>query len=86
MHLSDPSLLHSQAYINGQWIDADNGATTPITNPATGEEIARVPRMGVAETRRAIEAADAAFKSWRAKTGKERAKILRRWADLMMEN
>jgi succinate-semialdehyde dehydrogenase / glutarate-semialdehyde dehydrogenase len=86
MHLSDPSLLHSQAYINGQWIDADNGATTPITNPATGEEIARVPRMGVAETRRAIEAADAAFKSWRAKTGKDRAKILRRWADLMMEN
>ncbi len=86
MQLSDPSLLHDKAYINGQWISADSGQTTPIINPATGEEIAQVPRMGVAETRRAIEAAATAFKSWRAKTGKERAKILRRWADLMMEN
>jgi succinate-semialdehyde dehydrogenase/glutarate-semialdehyde dehydrogenase len=86
MKLSDPSLLHTHAFINGQWINADDGATTAILNPATGEEIARVPRLGVAETRRAIAAADAAFPAWRAKTGKDRAKILRRWADLMLEN
>lgn len=86
MKLSDPSLLHTQAYIDGAWIDGDGGRTLAVINPATGEEIAHVPRLGVAETRRAIEAAHAAFKSWRAKTAKERARILRRWADLMMEH
>jgi succinate-semialdehyde dehydrogenase / glutarate-semialdehyde dehydrogenase len=56
--LADPSLLHEQAYIGGEWSDADGGATFEVTDPATGEVLARVPRMGAAETRRAIEAAD----------------------------
>ncbi|MBI1298453.1 succinate-semialdehyde dehydrogenase [bacterium] len=86
MNLSDPSLLRTQAYVNGAWIDADDGRTTPIYNPATGDIVAHVPRLGVDETRRAIDAAAVAFESWRKKTGKERAKILRRWADLMLEN
>jgi succinate-semialdehyde dehydrogenase/glutarate-semialdehyde dehydrogenase len=86
MKLADPSLLRTQAYVNGAWIDADDGRTTPIYNPATGDIVAHVPRLGVDETRRAIDAAAVAFESWRKKTGKERAKILRRWADLMMEN
>ena len=84
--LKDPSLLRQQAYIDGAWIDADNGATIAVTNPATGEQLATVPHMGADETRRAIEAANAAWPAWRKKTAKERAAILRRWSDLMLEN
>lgn len=84
--LKDPTLLRRQAYIDGAWSDADNGETIAVTNPATGETIARVPHMGVAETRRAIEAANAAWPAWRKKTAKERAAILRKWSDLMLEN
>lgn len=86
MHLKNSALLHSQAYINGDWVAADGGATFSVTNPATGAVLAYVPRMGPAETRRAIAAAHRAYPKWRAKTAKERAKILRTWADLMMEN
>ncbi|MGO4379083.1 NADP-dependent succinate-semialdehyde dehydrogenase [Pseudoduganella sp. RAF19] len=84
--LKDPTLLRQQAYINGQWCDADNGETIAVTNPATGEKIGTVPRMGEAETRRAIEAANAAWPAWRKKTAKERAAIMRKWNDLMLEN
>ncbi|MEJ8572925.1 NAD-dependent succinate-semialdehyde dehydrogenase [Microbaculum marinum] len=83
MKLKDPSLLKTQCYVNGQWTGTGQ---TAVTNPATGEEIARVPHFGAEETREAIEAAEAAFKPWAAKTGKERSKILRRWFDLMIEN
>ncbi len=83
--LSDQALLRTQAYINGQWIDADNGATLAVTNPANGDVIAEVARCGTAETRRGIEAADAALPAWRAKTAKERAAYLRKWFNLMME-
>lgn len=86
LKLKDEALLRDKAYINGAWAAADDGRTIPVTNPATGEVIVEVPRMGVAETRRAIAGADAAFRTWRRKTGKERAAILRRWADLIMEN
>ena len=86
MQLKDPSLLRQQAYLNGQWCDADNGETCPVTNPATGEVIGTVPQMGAAETRRAIEGADKAWGAWRAKTGKERSAILRKWNDLMLAN
>ena len=79
-------LMKTMSYIGGEWTAADSGATFPVHNPATGEEIAHVPRMGTAETRRAIEAADAALPAWRAKTGKERALIMRRWHDLIVEN
>ncbi len=84
--LKDPSLLHEQCYVNGAWVDADDGASIDVNNPATGEIIASVPSLSAGQTRRAIEAADAAWPEWRAKTGKERANIMRRWYDLMMEN
>ena len=75
-----------KAYINGQWVDADNKATIDVTNPATGELIGTVPNMGAMETRRAIEAANKALPAWRSKTAKERARILRNWFDLIMKN
>ena len=84
--LSDPGLFRQQGYVDGAWIDADSGETIEVTNPATGETLGQVPKMGAAETRRAIEAAEAAWPAWRAKTAKERAQILRRWFDLMMEH
>ncbi len=80
------SLLAQQAYVDGAWIDADSGATFPVTNPATGETIANVPRCGVEETRRAIAAAERALPAWRARPAKERALVLRRFADLMLAN
>ena len=82
----ETDLLRTQAYVDGRWIDADSGDTFPVINPATGETIAEVPRMGAAETRRAIEAAQRALPAWKATgTAKERARILRRLADLMVE-
>jgi succinate-semialdehyde dehydrogenase / glutarate-semialdehyde dehydrogenase len=78
-------LLRDQAWIGGAWVDADSGETFAVVNPATGEELARVPRMGAAETRRALEAADAALPGWRSRTAADRARIMRRWADLMLE-
>ncbi|MBV6320686.1 NADP-dependent succinate-semialdehyde dehydrogenase [Duganella violaceipulchra] len=86
LQLKDPSLLRQQAYINGEWSDADNGATLAVTNPATGEQLGTVPLMGTAETRRAIVAANAAWPAWRKKSAKERAVILRKWNDLILEN
>jgi succinate-semialdehyde dehydrogenase / glutarate-semialdehyde dehydrogenase len=80
-----PELLRRQAWVGGEWVDADSGETFPVANPATGEELARVPRMGPAETRRALEAAEAAYPGWRARTAGDRARIMRRWADLMLE-
>jgi succinate-semialdehyde dehydrogenase / glutarate-semialdehyde dehydrogenase len=67
-------------------LESDSGETFPVENPATGETIAQVPRMGVAETRRAIARAEEALPKWRAMLAKDRARILRRWSDLMMEN
>ncbi len=86
MQLKDTSLFRQQAYIDGAWLDADSGQTIKVNNPATGEIIATVPKMGAAETRRAIEAADRALPAWRALTAKERAVKLRRWFELLMEN
>jgi succinate-semialdehyde dehydrogenase/glutarate-semialdehyde dehydrogenase len=85
MRISDKKLLKTQAYVNGQWIDADNGATLVVTNPATGEAVAKIAKCGTAETRRAIEAANVALVSWRQKVPKERAALMRRWFTLMME-
>ena len=86
MQLKDPSLFKQLAYVDGQWIGADSGATFDVTDPATGEVIARVADLGAAETTRAVAAAEVAQKAWAAKTGKERANILRRWFDLMLAN
>jgi succinate-semialdehyde dehydrogenase/glutarate-semialdehyde dehydrogenase len=79
-------LLRRQAYVDGAWVDADAGATFPVTNPATGEVLAEVPRMGAEETRRAIAAAERALPAWKGATAKERARVLRRLADLMVEH
>jgi succinate-semialdehyde dehydrogenase/glutarate-semialdehyde dehydrogenase len=84
--IKDASLFRQQAYLDGAWVDADSGATIDVDNPATGDVLGTVPKMGAAETRRAIEAAEAALPGWRAKTAKERAQILRRWFELMMAN
>ncbi|MDP4031851.1 MAG: NAD-dependent succinate-semialdehyde dehydrogenase [Pseudorhodobacter sp.] len=84
--LKDPSLLATKAYVAGEWIDADDGTTFAVTNPARGDVIARVPDLGRAETARAIAAANVAQKEWSARTAKERANILRAWFNLMMEN
>ena len=79
-------LLLRQGHIDGQWVDADSGATFAVINPASQETVAEVPRMGAAETRRAIEAAQRALPAWKGMLAKERARIMRRWADLMMDH
>ena len=84
--LQDADLLRQQAFIGGRWCDADNGATFGVTNPATGETLGTVPKMGAAETRRAIEAAKKAWVGWRRKPAKDRSALLRRWNDLIVEN
>jgi len=84
--LKDQSLFRQQCYINGTWMDALEGGTIPVNNPATGEIIGTVPKMGTQETRSAIQAADAAFPAWRAKTAGERSNLLRRWFELIMAN
>ncbi len=86
VELKDPSLFRQQCYVDGAWVDADDKSTLTVNNPATGAQVGTVPKMGVAETRRAIEAANAAWPVWRAKTAKERSIILRKWFDLMMAN
>jgi succinate-semialdehyde dehydrogenase/glutarate-semialdehyde dehydrogenase len=78
-------LLRRQAYVDGAWVDADSGATFAVLNPATGETIAQLPRMGAAETRRALAAAEKALPEWKARTAKDRARVLRGLADLMLE-
>ena len=86
MQLSYPKLFRQQCYINGAWVDADSGETIDVTNHATGEKLGTIPKAGAAETRRAIEAANAAWPAWRAKTAKQRSAILRKWFELMMAN
>jgi len=84
--LADSSLWKELGFIGGSWAAADSGLTTEIRNPATGEVLGTVPVMGAAEARRAIEAAHAAMPAWAKKTAAERAKIMRRWFDLMLAN
>jgi succinate-semialdehyde dehydrogenase/glutarate-semialdehyde dehydrogenase len=84
--LKEPALLRDQAYIDGAWTAAKSGATFDVTNPADGATIASVPNMGAAETAAAIAAANAAFPAWAARTGKERAGIMRKWYDLMLQH
>ncbi len=86
MQLKDSGLLRAQAYIAGNWQDADSGATFTVTDPASGALIGTVPSMGAAETRRAIDAAQAAQAGWRRKTARERAAVLRAWYELMLAN
>ncbi|MBP7203016.1 MAG: NADP-dependent succinate-semialdehyde dehydrogenase [Propionivibrio sp.] len=86
MHnLKDGALLRQQCYIDGRWVGSDSGATIAVSNPATAEAIGSIPKMGAAETRRAIAAANAALPGWRSKTAAERGRLLRRWSGLMLE-
>ena len=84
--LSDSSLLKTQAYINGTWLSASPEETLAVTNPATGEVLAHVAKVGAAETQHAIDAAQFAMQSWQLQSAKTRANILRRWFDLVMAN
>jgi succinate-semialdehyde dehydrogenase/glutarate-semialdehyde dehydrogenase len=86
MQLTDQKLLRTQCFVNGEWIDAADGRTSTVSNPATGEAIATVPVLDGNATQLAIRAAAAAFPAWAARTAKERSVILRRWYDLMMAN
>jgi succinate-semialdehyde dehydrogenase/glutarate-semialdehyde dehydrogenase len=86
MQLTDQKLLRTQCFVNGEWIDAADGRTSTVTNPATGEAIATVPVLDGKATQLAIRAAATAFPAWAARTAKERSVILRRWYDLMMAN
>ncbi len=84
--LRDPSLLKNLCLIDGQWLAADDGSRIDVHNPATGEAVGHVPRMGEAETQRAIAAAERAFALWKQQTAEARARLLQRWFELMMEN
>lgn len=86
MELQDPTLLRTQAYVGGEWIDADSGATFDVTDPATGEVVASVADLGVDETRRAVDLAEVAQKAWAARTAKDRGAVLRRWYELFLEH
>ena len=86
MNISDRALFRQQAYINGQWRDADNQETLPVSDPATGQLIGSVPNMATAETQRAIDAAQQALEGWRALPAQQRAQLLRRWFELMLEH
>ncbi|MDA5095605.1 NAD-dependent succinate-semialdehyde dehydrogenase [Aliiroseovarius sp. KMU-50] len=82
MKLNDPTLLETRAYINGEWREGD---TFAVTNPATGDVIANVTDCSIADVQEAIDGAYVAQKAWAAKTGKERAAVMRKWYELMME-
>ena len=86
MKLNDSKLFRQQALINGEWLDSNNGELIDVTNPANGDKLGSVPKMGAAHTRAAIDAANRALPAWRALTAKERANILRSWFNLMMEH
>ncbi len=86
MHIKDQSLFRQQCYIGGEWVNADSGDTLDVTNPASGSVIGTVPKMGAAETARAIDAAETAFQSWRQQTAKQRSACLKKLAELMLEN
>src|SRR5258708_12830672 len=84
--LKDPKLFREQCYVDGEWLEASSRKFIDVKNPATGAILGRIPNMGAAETRSAIEAAERAWPAWRAKTAKERAAALRKWFELMMAN
>ena len=86
LELKDGALFRQSCYIDGAWTDADSGETIDVNNPANDAVIGNIPKLGADETRRAIEAAERAWPAWRAKTGKERGQIMRRWFNLIIES
>ena len=86
MLIQDTDLLRERCYIGGDWVEAGSAKTLDVTDPATGEIIARVPSMSASETRRAVAAAKNAWRPWRELTAGERSGLLRRWQELMLEH
>lgn len=86
LHLKDPLLHREQCYIDGQWVDADSGQYIEVRDPAGGNKVGQVPRAGAAETQQAIDAAERALPAWRARTAADRARLLHRWYELLMQN
>jgi succinate-semialdehyde dehydrogenase/glutarate-semialdehyde dehydrogenase len=84
--LKDPSLFKEEAFINGNWVKSSSGKTFPINNPASNEIIAQVSNLDASDADKAIAAANAAFPKWRDITGKERAGLMRKWFDLILQN
>src|SRR5262245_35889001 len=84
--ISDPKLFREACYVGGKWLGHAGGAVIRVENPATGELVGHVPKLGAAETANAIDAASAALPAWRALTARDRSVILRRWFDLMLAN
>ena len=84
--LKDPTLLCNKAFVAGEWIDAKDGATFDVKNPARGDVLTTLPDLSIIEVKRAIDAAEASQRAWAARTGKDRAAILRKWHDLMVAN
>lgn len=84
--IKDPQLLRCQAFVDGEWVDADTGDALDVRNPATGDIVGTIPNMGAVEARRAVEAASAAFQTWRNVLAKDRGLLLRKWFDLIIEN
>ncbi len=84
--LQDPSLFHGQAYINGEWLDSASGEVIEVINPANAAKLGTVPSLGTGEIKQAIDVANAAYPGWRATIAKERARILRKWYELIKEN
>src|SRR5260370_1127345 len=86
LDLKDPSLLRDACYIGGEWLAARNGETISVSNPSSGNAVGTVPNMGASETRQAINQADLALPTWRARTAGQRSQLLRRWFDLIIAN
>ena len=84
IELKDPSLIKTQSYINGEWVDS--GGSLEVRNPANGEIVATVGTVGAAETEQAIAAADAAMQDWQRRSAKERSDVLKAWYNLIMAN
>ena len=84
--IQDSKFFRQHAYVGGKWIDAEDGATVAVTNPANGKTLGTVPKMGTADARRAVEAANAAWPAWREMTAAARGKLMRRWFDLIVAN
>src|ERR1700760_1935290 len=83
--IRDQRLFRQQCYVDGKWVEAEDGACLKVYNPADASILGTVPKFGAADTRRAIESAESAFPAWRSKSAKERSKILRRWYELCIE-
>ena len=86
LKLKDPTLLKSQVLIDGQWRNANNGSTKEVRNPANGELIGLIPNVGEAETQEAIDSSKKAFATWKLRTAEDRANLLKRWFELMVEH